>query len=74
MLGHEIKKANFDTKTREIRIPLGCEVFPTCPILGGDLNIKIFIPTEDLRGFISSNQVSNPAIRYCEFGWSSRSF
>lgn len=68
------KKHTLILKLGRLGYPLGCEVFPTCPILGGDLNIKIFIPTEDLRGFISNNQVSNPVIRYCEFDWSSRSF
>ena len=35
------QKAYFDTKTRELRIPLQGEVFPTCPVIVGDLNIKV---------------------------------
>lgn len=74
MSKNSIKKAYFDRETREIRIPLQSEVFPTYPILGEDLNIKIFVLMEDLREFISNNQVLNPQIRYCEFDWSARSF
>lgn len=65
------KKAYIEKESRELRIPLG-EMFPTCPFRGGDLNIKVFIPMEDLSALVLDNQELSPKLRYCEFGWSTR--
>lgn len=67
-----IKKAYFDTKSKEIRIPLQ-EILPTCPAIGTNtLNIEITLTMEDLRYLVLKCQELNPKIRSCEFYWKNR--
>ncbi|MCI6989578.1 MAG: hypothetical protein MR902_08525 [Campylobacter sp.] len=68
----EIKKAYFDIKSKEVRIPLR-EILPTCPALNAkSLNIEIKLTMEDLKSLVLKSKELDPRIHSCEFHWKIR--
>jgi len=70
---YPLEKAYYDKESKELRIPL-IEILPTMPLaMDKDLNIKAFIPKEELKYLLPSNKTDRSLVaRYCEFHWTSR--
>lgn len=70
---YPLQKVYYDKENNELRIPLS-EILPTMPLMmDQDLNIKAFIPKEELKYLLPSNKTDRSLVaRYCEFFWTTR--